>query len=192
MTITLSKGACPLLHLFRCAQTWIHFTDILRCVVRVFGIIYRRPWQVDRAQSVCERLHKWWRGIWASVVFASVMPGKALNSVALHHCLTLKRSFLPVASLSTFSLSFLEKKKKKIIYLTVPGLYCNTWDLWLHCTGSLQHVGSSSLPRDRPPGPLHWEHRVLTAGPPYLSSLSSFSPQKMLMLACLLSSEHHC
>lgn len=35
------------------------------------------------------------KGVETSVVFVSVMPAGALNSVALHHCLTLRTGVLP-------------------------------------------------------------------------------------------------
>ena len=46
------------------------------------------------------------------------------------------------------------------IYLPVPGLSCGIWDL-------VPWPGSN-------PGPLHWEHRVLTTGPPGKSLFRSF------------------
>ena len=36
----------------------------------------------------------------------------------------------------------------------------------VHTLSCGMHAGSSSLTRDRTPGPLHWEHGVLPTGPP--------------------------
>ena len=38
----------------------------------------------------------------------------------------------------------------------------------------MQHAGCSSLTRDQTPGPLHWEHGVLTTGPPGKSLRNTF------------------
>lgn len=45
------------------------------------------------------------KGVETSVVFVFVMPVGALNSVALHHCLTLRTGVLPCLQLSLFFLS---------------------------------------------------------------------------------------
>ena len=42
---------------------------------------------------------------------------------------------------------------------------CSSANSWL------QHVGSSSLTRDRTPGPMHWKQGVLVTGPPGKSLL---------------------
>ena len=54
-------------------------------------------------------------------------------------------------------------------------LHCGTWDLYLHHVNSqLQHVGSSSPDQGLNLGLLHWEHRILAAGPPGKSPRVSF------------------
>ena len=71
------------------------------------------------------------------------------------------------------------------------------------CSGAnswLQHVGSSSLTRDRTPGPMHWKQGVLVTGPPGKSLLpfltshllsSPLTPQQPHWSLCYSSNTKH-
>ena len=92
--------------------------------------------------------------------------------------------FMPVSTLSVYY-TFLSHAYLFYIfflYLAVPGLSCGTQDL----QSSLQHVGCLVVTckllavacgiqfsdQGSNPGPLHWECRVLAAGPPGKSHVS--------------------
>ena len=63
---------------------------------------------------------------------------------------------------------FFKKNIYLLIYLVALGLSCGSWapQLW-HVNSQLRHACGIQFPgQGSNPGPLHWEHRVLTTVPP--------------------------
>lgn len=85
------------------------------------------------------------KGVETSVVFESVTPAGALNSVALHHCLTLRTGVLPCLQLVSIFLVSCLSSPQKIMLACLPSSE-HHWQRWHFCCQHLSHSQDPGAP----------------------------------------------
>ena len=119
------------------------------------------------------------------IVEPTVVEGREHSlETCLRHSLCPGQSCLKISE----SVSGLSCFTVIIFYFATLGLHGGPWASLVAACGliSCSMWDLTSLSRDQTPGPLHWEHRVLTPEPPRSLSISFFPLNRLLCQSSLL------